>query len=79
MRRRRSAPAWTGACLLLLAPAAACGLTSGSPMADEVGPGSIGRGMPLRGAQLTVTSKSFTENLIPDVALEWMRAEGFVT
>jgi osmoprotectant transport system substrate-binding protein len=33
-------------------------------MADAVRPGSIGRGEPLRGANLTVTSKSFTEGLI---------------
>ncbi|MGW2617698.1 glycine betaine ABC transporter substrate-binding protein [Streptomyces sp. NPDC001500] len=43
---------------------AGCGLSSGSPMVDDVSPGSIGRGEPLRGARLTVTSKSFTENLI---------------
>ncbi|MEV6179012.1 glycine betaine ABC transporter substrate-binding protein [Streptomyces sp. NPDC052015] len=41
-----------------------CGLTSGSPMVDDVSPGSIGQGRPLEGAHLTVTSKSFTENLI---------------
>ncbi|KUL38352.1 glycine betaine ABC transporter substrate-binding protein [Streptomyces regalis] len=41
-----------------------CGLTSGSPMADDVRPGTIGRGEPLKGADLTVTSKSFTEQLI---------------
>ncbi|MCF1595814.1 glycine betaine ABC transporter substrate-binding protein [Streptomyces muensis] len=41
-----------------------CGLTSGSPMADDVKPGSIGQGEPLKGAELTVTSKSFTEQLI---------------
>ncbi|MFD9433268.1 glycine betaine ABC transporter substrate-binding protein [Streptomyces sp. NPDC060002] len=41
-----------------------CGLTSGSPMVDDVSPGSIGQGEPLEGAHLTVTSKSFTENLI---------------
>ncbi|WP_329223857.1 glycine betaine ABC transporter substrate-binding protein [Streptomyces sp. NBC_01485] len=33
-------------------------------MVDDVSPGSIGQGEPLEGAQLTVTSKSFTENLI---------------
>ena len=48
-----------GACLL-----SACGLTSGSPMVDDVEPGTIGRGEPLKGADLTVTSKSFTENLV---------------
>ncbi|MDW4905211.1 glycine betaine ABC transporter substrate-binding protein [Streptomyces sp. ADMS] len=63
MRRRRSVLAGAG-CLLLVALAPACGLTSGSPMVDDVEPGSIGRGKPLKGAELTVTSKSFTENLI---------------
>ncbi|MFF9273575.1 glycine betaine ABC transporter substrate-binding protein [Streptomyces griseosporeus] len=43
---------------------AGCGLTSGSPMVDDVEPGSIGKGRPLKGAHLTVTSKSFTESLI---------------
>ncbi|MFE9660006.1 glycine betaine ABC transporter substrate-binding protein [Streptomyces sp. NPDC005955] len=43
---------------------AGCGLTSGSPMVDDVHPGSIGQGLPLKGAQLTVTSKEFTEQLI---------------
>ncbi|MDX2680833.1 glycine betaine ABC transporter substrate-binding protein [Streptomyces soliscabiei] len=33
-------------------------------MVDDVSPGSIGQGEPLDGAHLTVTSKSFTENLI---------------
>ncbi|MFE1403704.1 glycine betaine ABC transporter substrate-binding protein [Streptomyces sp. NPDC058770] len=41
-----------------------CGLKSGSPMADEVRPGSVGRGRPLEGASLTVTSKNFSENII---------------
>ncbi|MFF3844768.1 glycine betaine ABC transporter substrate-binding protein [Streptomyces sp. NPDC002328] len=50
--------------LPLLTPASGCGLTSGSPMVDDVSPGSIGRGEPLKGARLTVTSKSFTEGLI---------------
>ncbi|MEV0980602.1 glycine betaine ABC transporter substrate-binding protein [Streptomyces sp. NPDC049915] len=48
---------------VLLAPAG-CGLTSGSPMSDDVKPGLIGKGEPLKGADLTVTSKSFTESLI---------------
>lgn len=59
MRRRGC----LSAAVLLLA-AAGCGLTSGSPLTDDVEPGSIGRGEPLKGAQLTVTSKSFTEQLI---------------
>lgn len=50
--------------LLALLPAAGCGLTSGSPMVDDVTPGSIGAGEPLKGAHLTVTSKEFTEQLI---------------
>ena len=50
------------AALLVAAPG--CGLQSGSPMTDDVGPGSVGRGEPLKGAHLTVTSKSFTENLV---------------
>ncbi|MDK0519739.1 glycine betaine ABC transporter substrate-binding protein [Streptomyces sp. ML-6] len=43
---------------------AGCGLKSGSPMADDVVPGSVGRGRPLDGASLTVTSKNFSENII---------------
>lgn len=41
-----------------------CGLKSGSPLVDEVEPGSVGKGQPLRGASLTVTSKNFSENII---------------
>ncbi|MFJ3229457.1 glycine betaine ABC transporter substrate-binding protein [Streptomyces sp. NPDC086787] len=48
----------------LVLVAAGCGLRSGSPMADDVKPGSIGRGEPLKGAHLTVTSKADTESLI---------------
>ncbi|WP_086016456.1 glycine betaine ABC transporter substrate-binding protein [Streptomyces davaonensis] len=33
-------------------------------MVDDVVPGSIGKGEPLKGAELTVTSKEFTEQLI---------------
>ncbi|CAL9580116.1 Osmoprotectant-binding protein OsmX [Streptomyces sp. enrichment culture] len=58
--RRRTCLAAAG----LLLAAAGCGLTSGSPLTDAVEPGSIGRGEPLKGAHLTVTSKSFTEQLI---------------
>lgn len=56
-----------GTCVLLataLLASSGCGLTSGSPMVDDVRPGTIGRGEPLKGAELTVTSKSFTEQLI---------------
>ncbi|MGW3252209.1 glycine betaine ABC transporter substrate-binding protein [Streptomyces fungicidicus] len=59
--RRRTGPLLAA---VLLAAAAACGLTSGSPMVDDVKPGSIGEGKPLEGAKLTVTSKEFTEQLI---------------
>ncbi|MFE0446292.1 glycine betaine ABC transporter substrate-binding protein [Streptomyces fungicidicus] len=59
--RRRTGPLLAAA---LLAAASACGLTSGSPMVDDVKPGSIGKGKPLEGAKLTVTSKEFTEQLI---------------
>ncbi|WP_345943382.1 glycine betaine ABC transporter substrate-binding protein [Streptomyces sp. SID8352] len=48
----------------VLAAASGCGLTSGSPMVDNVEPGTIGRGRPLEGADLTVTSKEFTEQLV---------------
>ncbi|MBR8641920.1 glycine betaine ABC transporter substrate-binding protein [Streptomyces tuirus] len=64
---------------MVLLAASACGLTSGSPMADDVRPGSVGRGEPLKGASLTVTSKSFTEGLIlgavMGIALEAAGAE----
>ncbi|WP_225831717.1 glycine betaine ABC transporter substrate-binding protein [Streptomyces sp. NK08204] len=60
-------PACLRTCLLLsalLVVPSGCGLSSGSPMVDAVEPGTIGAGRPLKGAHLTVTSKSFTENLI---------------
>ncbi|GAA0610970.1 glycine betaine ABC transporter substrate-binding protein [Streptomyces crystallinus] len=59
---------WAGAAgalaLLAVSLTGGCGLTSGSPMVDDVRPGSIGRGRPLKGASLTVTSKNFSENII---------------
>ncbi|MER5882856.1 glycine betaine ABC transporter substrate-binding protein [Streptomyces sp. NPDC001941] len=61
MRRLRTA---VTTALLLLAPLSACGLKSGSPLVDDVVPGSVGRGQPLKGASLTVTSKNFSENII---------------
>nr|WP_242483294.1 glycine betaine ABC transporter substrate-binding protein [Streptomyces sp. HSG2] len=61
-RRARLRPA--GVSAAALAVVAGCGLTSGSPMADGVGPGSVGRGRPLAGAHLTVVSKDFTEQLV---------------
>jgi osmoprotectant transport system substrate-binding protein len=48
----------------VLVAASGCGLQSGSPMTDTVRPGTVGRGEPLKGAHLTVTSKEFTEQLI---------------
>ncbi|MFF9349920.1 glycine betaine ABC transporter substrate-binding protein [Streptomyces sp. NPDC014734] len=41
-----------------------CGLKSGSPMVDDVRPGSVGQDLPLKGASLTVTSKNFSENIV---------------
>ncbi|MGI5455244.1 glycine betaine ABC transporter substrate-binding protein [Streptomyces sp. CA-249302] len=62
-RRGRRGRLLTAAGTVLLL-ASACGLQSGSPMVDDVVPGSIGKGEPLKGAHLTVTSKEFTEQLI---------------
>ncbi|GAA3147818.1 glycine betaine ABC transporter substrate-binding protein [Streptomyces rectiviolaceus] len=59
MTLRTAAVGVVGAALLV-----SCGLTSGSPMVDDVKPGTIGKGLPLKGADLTVTSKEFTEQLI---------------
>ncbi|WEH33674.1 glycine betaine ABC transporter substrate-binding protein [Streptomyces sp. AM 4-1-1] len=53
-----------GALALLAVAVAGCGLKSGSPMVDDVSPGSVGAGEPLKGASLTVTSKNFSENII---------------
>lgn len=63
MRRTRTSAVAALAAMALLGTAG-CGLTSGSPMVDEVRPGTVGRGQPLKGAELTVTSKEFTEQLI---------------
>lgn len=64
--RRHRAAVGLGLAVALLAPAllSGCGLHSGSMMADDVEPGTIGRGKPLAGADLTVTSKEFTEQII---------------
>lgn len=59
--RVRTGLASTAALALLLT---GCGLKSGSPLVDEVEPGSVGKGQPLKGASLTVTSKNFSENII---------------
>jgi osmoprotectant transport system substrate-binding protein len=53
------------ACAALLGSGpVSCGLTSGSPLVDDVRPGSIGRGRPLKGASLVITSKNFSEDII---------------
>ena len=59
--RVRTGLASTAALALLLT---GCGLKSGSPLVDDVQPGSLGKGQPLKGASLTVTSKNFSENII---------------
>ncbi|NED15989.1 glycine betaine ABC transporter substrate-binding protein [Streptomyces sp. SID9124] len=65
MRARRTHGALAaGAALSLALVLAGCGLKSGSPMVDDVVPGSVGQGQPLKGASLTVTSKNFSENII---------------
>jgi osmoprotectant transport system substrate-binding protein len=64
MRRLRTALAAASGALALLAAVSGCGLKSGSPMVDDVVPGTVGRGLPLKGASLTVTSKNFSENII---------------
>ncbi|NGN67883.1 glycine betaine ABC transporter substrate-binding protein [Streptomyces sp. A7024] len=56
----RASVAVLSASLLL----ASCGLTSGSPMVDDVQPGSVGKGKPLEGVSLAVTSKQFSEQLV---------------
>ncbi|MFE9819855.1 glycine betaine ABC transporter substrate-binding protein [Streptomyces sp. NPDC005773] len=63
MRTGRVRTALAGAAVLALVTAG-CGLKSGSPMVDDVVPGSAGLGQPLDGASLTVTSKNFSENII---------------
>ncbi|WP_184571673.1 glycine betaine ABC transporter substrate-binding protein [Streptomyces zagrosensis] len=64
--RRSRTVLGAGLAAALLAPAllSGCGLHSGSIMADDVEPGTIGQGKPLKGADLTVTSKEFTEQII---------------
>ncbi|MEU1369424.1 glycine betaine ABC transporter substrate-binding protein [Streptomyces sp. NPDC005803] len=63
MRTGQGRTALAGAAALALA-LAGCGLKSGSPMVDDVVPGSVGQGQPLDGASLTVTSKNFSESII---------------
>lgn len=60
-RRWRTGAAAVAALALTLG---GCGLKSGSVMVDDVSPGSVGAGEPLKGASLTVTSKNFSENII---------------
>ncbi|WP_443058751.1 glycine betaine ABC transporter substrate-binding protein [Streptomyces sp. NBC_00400] len=66
---RRRPPRRRGArflVILLATVLSACGLVSGSAMSDNVLPGPKAGypGRPLTGAQLTVTSKEFTEQII---------------
>ncbi|MEV0370716.1 glycine betaine ABC transporter substrate-binding protein [Streptomyces sp. NPDC050636] len=63
-RPRPRAAAVALVALLAVAGPSGCGLVSGSPLTDDVKPGTVGRGLPLKDAQLTVTSKEFTENII---------------
>ncbi|WP_274559094.1 glycine betaine ABC transporter substrate-binding protein [Streptomyces spiramyceticus] len=63
-RTRDDAARLLAAALAVGAAVAGCGLAGGSPLVDDVKPGSVGRGLPLEGAELTVTSKEFTEQLI---------------
>lgn len=53
-----------------------CGLHSGTVIPSDVGPGSLGRGQPLKGATLTIASKNFTENVIlaEMIGLVWTAA-----
>ncbi|MFC6061618.1 glycine betaine ABC transporter substrate-binding protein [Streptomyces ochraceiscleroticus] len=62
---RSTALAAAGTLLATLA-LGGCGLVSGSPMTDEVEPGKDAgyQGQPLKGAELTVTSKEFTEQIV---------------
>lgn len=64
MRRRYAPVAAAAVSLSLAGTLTGCGLVSGSPMTDQVRPGSVGKGRPLEGAQLTVTSKEFSEQII---------------
>lgn len=67
MRRtgmRRTAVSGASVLALTLTTLTGCGLKSGSPMVDDVAPGSVGKGRPLKGASLTVASKNFSENII---------------
>ncbi len=64
MRHPRTALLAASGSLALLAVVSGCGLKSGSPLVDDVLPGSIGKGLPLKGASLTVTSKNFSENIV---------------
>ncbi|MFC1429109.1 glycine betaine ABC transporter substrate-binding protein [Streptacidiphilus sp. N1-3] len=53
-----------GALLLLAASLAGCGLHSGTVIPSDLGPGTLGKGLPLKGVTLTIASKNFTENVI---------------
>ncbi|MEU5213743.1 glycine betaine ABC transporter substrate-binding protein [Streptomyces sp. NPDC020742] len=65
-RRTRARRPVTALALLVLLTLGGCGLVSGSEMTDNVLPGPHAGypGRPLTGAQLTVTSKEFTEQIV---------------
>lgn len=63
-RRRARTRVLTAGALCVLLTVSGCGLVSGSRMSDTVRPGSVGKGRPLAGADLTVTSKEFTEQIV---------------
>ncbi len=81
MTRRPALPAAVAAVAVLLFGSAGCGLHSGSRIPDDVQPGSLGAGQPLKGAGLTVASKNFTENVIlaEMIGLVWTAAGAEVT
>lgn len=79
--RRRPLAALCAAVLCAAALTSGCGLHSGSVIPDDVSPGSLGRGQPLKGAHLTIVSKNFTENVVlaEMIGLIWTAAGAEVT
>lgn len=63
MKRRLVRLAAAGS-LLLVPGLSGCGLHSGTEIPADVGPGTLGKGLPLKGVTLTIASKNFTENVI---------------
>ena len=68
--------------LALLLPFAlsGCGLHSGTEIPEDLMPGSLGQGQPLKGVNLTIASKNFTENVIlaEMIGLVWTAAGAHV-